>query len=362
MAQTVSKNPIIKKIVDLEAKDEILELFTSHNLPLTEEEYLEGLVYVLKSERYKDRAMEQLKQVGESTKINYVERIAANHRVAYFILLEALNQKNSKVVSKIIRNQAFPHEFLEKIAEKGDCQMLEALLDNQIKLIAFPEIMDILEKNPEANNFIKGKIQEIREFYLENQKVEVIPAEIVIDDIKEIAKKSEKTSTKSESEETEEDENDEKGEEDDDILNIEKKALNVLQEINNMNISDRIKLAITGTRTHRMILIKDSNKMVSLAVIESPKLTIDEVLLVCRNKSIAGDIIAKVSRNRDWIKNYAVVLELIQNPKTPIKDALSFINRLHIQDLKLIGKDKNVNPVVRQVAFNLYAQKNTSKR
>ncbi|UCH92738.1 MAG: hypothetical protein JSV88_20915 [Candidatus Aminicenantes bacterium] len=354
--QLVSKNPIVRKIVSGEAKPEMLDLLIAKQLPFTEEEYLESLVFVIKDERLKSGAMEQLKNIPGSTKSNYIEKSHANHRAAYFIILEALSRKNSNLVAKAILNQALPYEFLVKIAEKADASQLELLLDNQIKLIAYPEIMEVMEKNPKITNYIKGKIKEIREFYLLEDKAEEIPAEEVLEDVKEVIvrEQQQKQEEGMETEEKEEEE-EELGDLRDDVL--EEKALTTLQEINNMSISDRIKLAFTGAKTHRMILVKDPNKMVALSVLESPKITIDEVVILAKNKSIATDIIGRVARNREWIKNYSVIVELVQNPKTPVKSALSFINRLHLRDLKLLSHNKNTNPVIREFAANLFSQR-----
>jgi hypothetical protein len=363
MTNIISQNPIIKKIVAGEAGAEMLEFLVSKQLPLIEEEYLEGLVFVLKidNESLKSRAMSRLSQISESTKLNYIEKSHANHRVAYFIMLEALNLKNLKIIVKVVRNQALPYDFLIKIAEKGDLAMLEVLLDNQIKLIAYPEIMEVMEKNPEANNFIKGRIKEIRDFYLSREAAEEIPLEEVqevLEEIKEvIAKEQEKTKDPGQEQKAgiiieEEDEENPL-----DLARVEQKTMTTLQEINNMNISERIKLALIGSKTHRMILIKDPNKMVVQSVVESPKLTADEVILMARDKSIAGDVIGKISANREWVKNYSVMLELVHNPKTPIRDALGFVKKLHMRDLKLLTHDKNINPVVRQLAYNYHNEK-----
>ncbi len=354
MNEIVSKNPIVKKIAEGGIKEDLLDLLIAKQLPFTEEEYLESLIFVLKIESVKSKALEMLKQISESTKVSYVEKSNANFRVAYYILLEALNSKNSKIISRIIKNQVFPVEFLLKIAESGDSTILEALLDNQIKLIAYPQVMEAMEKNKDISNFIRGKITEIREFYINKQEVQEIQASEVMDDVKELL-------SKPSSEETSDTENLSQ-ENLDDMSAIEQKTLTTLQEINNMSISERIKLALTGSKTHRMILLKDSNKMVSLSVVESPKLTTDEVLLIARNRSLPSEIVAKVSKNREWVKNYAVIIELAQNPKTPIKEALSFLTKLHIQDLKLLSKNKNINSVVRQVAHNYLTQRDEKKK
>jgi hypothetical protein len=97
--------------------------------------------------------------------------------------------------------------------------------------------------------------------------------------------------------------------------------------------------------------------MVSLAVLESPKLTTDEIIILAKNKSIASELIGRISKNREWIKNYAVIAELVRNPKTPVKSALSFVNRLHNRDLRLLSVNKNTSPVIREFAANLFSQR-----
>jgi len=354
----IYKNPLVKKIIEGDAKEDLIHLLLQRELPFTEEEYLESLVYVLRlnDESLKNKAFSRLKEISDSVKATYIEKAEADHRVAYFIIQEALNQKNLSTVSIAVRNQALPYEFLLKIAEKGDSSMLEVLLDNQIKLIAYPEILDEMEKNPEVTPFIKGKTKEIREFYLENPEVEEIQEEAVMEDVKEIL-----TLTMEKEKKTEGD-----GEEDElvalDLQEVEKKAKTTLQEINALSISDRIRLAITGERTQRMILVKDPNKMVALAVLESPKISMDEIALLARNKSLPSELIAKISKKRDWTKNYIIIHELVQNPKTPVKDALSFIKKLYLKDLQTISRDKNINPVVRSLAFNYYKQKSGVKQ
>lgn len=353
---------MVKKVVDGTAGQDLIDMLLDRLLPLTEEEYLESLVFALKNETIRDRASDRLKEIPETVKTAYVEKLEANHRVAYFIILEALSRKNQFIIARAIRNQALPFEFLLKIAAQGDVHMLEALLDNQIKLIAYPEILEEIEKNSQATNFIKGKIKEFREYYLALE-AEEIPAEEVLEEVKEIIIQEQAEQAKQQAAAKEKPA--EKAEETDELMAIEivgQKALNTLQEINKMNIAERIKLALSGSKTQRMILIKDSNKMVSMAVLESPKIGVDEVILLARNRSVAGEIIGRISQRRDWTKNYNVVLELVQNPKTPIKDAISFVKQLHLRDLQLLSRDKNINPTVRQLALNYHREKSNVKK
>jgi hypothetical protein len=122
-----------------------------------------------------------------------------------------------------------------------------------------------------------------------------------------------------------------------------------------------VKLALTGNKTDRLVLIKDSNKLVQAAVLDSPKMATDEVLIHVRNLSLPGEIIGKIANNREWTKNYTVLLALVENPKTPVNRALSFVKQLHDRDLKLIARDRNISPVIRVLAENLVKQKEKVK-
>ncbi len=368
MQTLLSKNPLVGMIVSGDSDPDMLKMLLKKQLPFTELEYLEAVVYVIKIPEYKNQAITMLKGISEWTKRDYVENSKANINVAYYILLEALSTQHNEILSKISQNNYFPPDFLKKIAEKGNTEMLETLSENQIKLIAFPEIIDIMEKNPNLNNFTKGKLDEIRKFYLSDEKAEEIKIEDFEEEVLSVAV-AEKTKTDKPEDETDKEDSDEQpdddeskdeAEDEDDempIEEIEEQTLARFMEINNMSVSERIKVALLGTQADRAILIRDPNKMVSFSVIESPKITIEEVTTFLRNKSIAGEIIRKIAKRKDWTKNYQVMHDLVINPKTPTTEAIGFLKKLHSNDLRNIRRDKNVNPVIRKIAQEVWDKK-----
>jgi hypothetical protein len=343
MNPIISKNPLVVQIAAGSANDELLEFLLAKKMAFTDEEYLESLVFVLPVQKFHDRALTMLNQISQSVKESYVQKKEAQLQVAEFILNEALQANFFNTLALIIQNQYFPIEFLFRIAAQGKVATLEILLENQIRLIAYPEIMEKMELNPECKPFISAKIQELREFYIKPQNAETIPEKDVLNELTAIS-----TQAQSENEELSQTE-------------IKQAAMTALQRINQMSISQRIRLALTGNKTERLILIKDANRMVQQAVIESPKMADDEVLIHTRNFSLSGEIIAKIANNRDWTKNYTIIMSLVQNPKTPITRAVSFIKKLHSRDLKLLIQDRNINPVIRNMATNLQREKEKVK-
>ncbi len=116
--------------------------------------------------------------------------------------------------------------------------------------------------------------------------------------------------------------------------------------IKQMTIGERLKLALKGGRDARMILIRDSNKLIQRFVLENPRLTEDEVSGLCKNRNTDSEVLRAVGDNREWTRNYQIRLALAQNPKTPIGIALHWVGTLVERDVRLLAKSKNVSSSV----------------
>jgi len=127
----------------------------------------------------------------------------------------------------------------------------------------------------------------------------------------------------------------------------EKSAMQRLQE---MTVPQKMSRAMKGTREERAILVRDPNKLISAAVMSSPKLTDSEVEAIAKMSSVSEDILRIVSRNRNWMKNYVVVSALAKNPKTPLPISMNLLNRLNEKDLKILSTNRNVPEVLRTTA------------
>jgi hypothetical protein len=123
-----------------------------------------------------------------------------------------------------------------------------------------------------------------------------------------------------------------------------------LQRIAAMTVAQRVVAAMKGSREERAILIRDPNKMVTVAVLSSPKLTETEVEAIARMTSVSEEALRIIGRTRAWMKNYAVMAGLAKNPKTPVALSMNLLARLTDKDLKMISTDRNVPDVVRQTA------------
>ena len=122
------------------------------------------------------------------------------------------------------------------------------------------------------------------------------------------------------------------------------------QVLASLPVIDRIKLALRGTREQRTVLVRDPNKVVSVAVLGSPKLKVTEVEAYARMTSVQEEVLRVIGTSRHWVKHYPIVAALVCNAKTPIAIAMQLVTRLNERDLKLVARDRNVSDGVRAAA------------
>ena len=130
----------------------------------------------------------------------------------------------------------------------------------------------------------------------------------------------------------------------------EAKHLSLSKRIMSMNVSEKIKLATKGNKEARGILIRDSNKLVSVAVIRSPRITDGEVLTQAQSKVCLEDVLRIIYSNREWLRKYSIKLALVKNPKVPQGVSMRLMTTLHEHDVKSLAKDKNVPGSVQALA------------
>lgn len=131
------------------------------------------------------------------------------------------------------------------------------------------------------------------------------------------------------------------------------KYLNMFQQIQKMSVSEKVQLALKGNKEARNILIKDANKKVALTVIESPKMTEQEIEMIAQSKNVSEDVLREIASKKDWLKNYSIVKSLVNNSKTPVGISLSHLNHLKEKDLNDLAKNKNIPETIRTAANRL---------
>lgn len=124
-----------------------------------------------------------------------------------------------------------------------------------------------------------------------------------------------------------------------------------------MGIAEKIKMALSGDKEWRSILVKDSNKLVSGSVIKNPRITEAEVLALVKSGIQNDEIMRLICTNKEWIKNYQIRKALVENNRTPIQAAMRFMTSLGDKDIAHLAKSKNISSVLSTQAKRLLLNK-----
>ncbi|HEV2175676.1 MAG TPA: hypothetical protein VGW33_00505 [Terriglobia bacterium] len=131
----------------------------------------------------------------------------------------------------------------------------------------------------------------------------------------------------------------------------------LLQRIGRMSAGEKIRTALLGNQEERLVLIRDSNKTVARAVLQSPKLSEMEVEAFASMKTIAEEALRVIAMNRAFTRHYPLVYALANNPRAPIDVTLPLLNRLNDRDLKALAVNKNVADALRTAAARRVREK-----
>ena len=129
-----------------------------------------------------------------------------------------------------------------------------------------------------------------------------------------------------------------------------------------LRVVERVQLALKGNREERMALILDPCKVVQRAVLQSPRLTDQEVEACASMTNLTDEILRLIGKNRNFRKNYNVVRNLLNNGKAPLDISLNLLPMLNPTDLKKLGMNKNIPETLRATAVKLMRQRNETKK
>jgi hypothetical protein len=135
------------------------------------------------------------------------------------------------------------------------------------------------------------------------------------------------------------------------------KRVTLLQRLMRMNVVERVQLALKGGREERLALVRDPCKVVQRAVLQSSKISEREVEGFAAMAILSEEILRIIGKNRVYRKNYTVLKNLLNNPKTPLDVTLHLLPNLVAQDLKTLSSNKNIPENLRKAAQRLQNQR-----
>jgi len=334
-------------------------------LPVGQEELLGILVYLQNDpeEEIRETARQTLAdEYSDTLLLTIAESDTAPVEVLEYFGRPPL--RSPELLEALIQNKSTPDSTIASLAGQVDSGLIEVILINLMRLLRSPFILEALEANPGQTPDITRRLREIREEFFEKRN-NFVPIHRTRAEEKALASQEgeealdeESTSMVVYSEELREGEDatsatlqslkddgfdsfDEMGEDE---------RLSTIQKISRMTVSERVQTALKGNREERIILIRDANRIVASAVLDSPKLTDSEVEAIALMKNVSEEVLRVVGTKRDFAKNYAVIHNLVKNARTPIGTTLGLINRILTSDLRALARNKNIPEVLRKTA------------
>ncbi|MBN2241329.1 MAG: hypothetical protein JW793_01465 [Acidobacteria bacterium] len=240
------------------------------------------------------------------------------------------------VLQAIIANPSTPGSLIESLSLTLHPQMLAAVLDNRVRILEHPSILNNVKLNPQATPDIQRLVQEIeteffgdkkREYTIE-QPLQEKPAGSNIPDL-ELEIPPEDLSLEG--------------------LPLDDETRNAVfgERLAALSFRDKIRYALFGTREIRALMIRDTNKEISRMVLRSPKITEAEIESFSAMRGVGDEILREIGNSKEFTKSYNVVHNLVRNPKTPPAISQRLIFRLRTQHLSMLARDRSVPDAVR---------------
>jgi hypothetical protein len=263
-----------------------------------------------------------------------------------------------EALAQAITHPAITDEALEAIASEGTSDALGLLVTNEVRLIRHPRLLGMLRANPKLSGELRRRLAELEREVIRREPrpgpgPQPVPAPAAAPEAPESlagAPAAEPAPAEGDLPPEGDEVAPQEYYEDEDAL----QRTDAFQKIQHLNVAERNILAMKGNSEERAILIRDTARIVSQAVLKNPRLSETEIVRFAGLRSVHEDILRTIASNREWTKGYSVALALVRNPKTPAGLSVQFLARLGTRDLKICAGDKNVPEMVRRQARNLY--------
>ena len=92
-------------------------------------------------------------------------------------------------------------------------------------------------------------------------------------------------------------------------------------------------------------------------MVKSGRLSPSEVASFAGNRNLADDVAREIALNAECTRKYPVKVALVNNPKTPVSVAITYIGHLHKRDLKQLSNNRNVSSVIFTAAKKAFKSK-----
>ncbi|MEE8386526.1 MAG: hypothetical protein V3S01_11485 [Dehalococcoidia bacterium] len=278
---------------------------------------------------------------------------------AYFA---ALAETPAPVVEALAQNITCPETALNHLAARHEPGVLDRLLRNEVLLMRCPDSLAVLEVNDGLSPGQRDRLAEIRLHFVERPLPHAKPDAPPLDP--ELAQQVVQAMVAAETCERESAvpeptaDADEDGESDaDDAL-----VKHAMFRIMDMSTAEKVKLAFLGSAEERVILLRDSNRVVATSVLKSPRVSDKDAEAYANMRSLSEELIVMISNKRAWMRNYQVMMGVVKHPKSPARITMNLMPLVKDRELQLLMKDRNLPEATRQALRRAYLARTQRKK
>lgn len=393
-SEITSTNPVVHAILNGTAPQPARLAAARGLLPLPQNDLLEVLV-ALASQSDTEIAEAAVETLKEASAEDFLVAAKSDESAPTVLTYLATDRAAKREIHEaIILNKKTPDLALAALARSTpDGQLLELIAINQERLVRFPDLIEAILENSARSSEAERRARETKREFFEKER----GAKQIADELRargkaaaaEFFEKAELTTPEGELtfedawiiaqhiEVFDSDIDDswlpaERYEElvtetaEEIAANVQRviesermegevsaERISLIRRIMFMNTRDRMKLAMKGDREARSILVRDSNKIVSSAVINNPRITDQEVENIAAMRTVADEVLRLIAMNRTWARSYTIIHNLARNPRTPIPTVLNILPRIRSKDLMNLSQNRNVSEAVRRQAYRL---------
>jgi hypothetical protein len=262
---------------------------------------------------------------------------------------------HDEVLDRLVQNHAVADATIANISTHCPERIAEIIAVNQQRLLGAPEIIEALYKNRNTRMSTADRLIELAARHAVD--LTGIP---MFDELKKaiqgqlIPEASEEPlpSDDSFSRALEEDADQDAVERDkiEGTEETKEEFVSLQAKIRGMNVGEKIRMALLGNAAARSILVRDPNRVVSMAAIASPAMGESEAKNAAQSREVSEDVLRFIGRKREWLRSYEIKRHLCNNPKTPLALSMTFLAHLRRNDQRALSRSRGIPGPLKQAA------------
>jgi hypothetical protein len=277
---------------------------------------------------------------------------------------------NAIIMEKLLAHPAIPPETVADVAAAADEAVAELVAINEQRLLAHPAIIEKLYMNKATRMSTADRVLELavrggielpgipayREAataigmeLISERSAEPTPDDVLFQATEAAAAKAALDASTEDTHRLDEETGTEV---------VVEKFLPLHAQLGAMTVSQKIRRAMLGNAAERLLLVRDSNRLVAAAAVKSPLIQENEIVRISASRNVSEDVLRVISLDREWTRSHQIKLNLVSNPRTPFAFASKLIMHLREHELKALARSKNVAGAVVKAAKQQLSRKN----